>query len=250
MDIIKKAAVLVIGDEILSGRTLDTNTQTIAKKLGEVGIRLVEARVIPDDVDTIIKTVHALRGAVDYVFTTGGIGPTHDDKTAAAMAAAFGVPLTRNADAWARLVVHYKGEEQINPGRAKMADIPEGATLIDNPVSAAPGFCLGNVYVMAGVPHIMAAMLDGIIPTLEGGTKLLSRTVSADLAESVLAAGLEAIEVAHAGITIGSYPRYNAGKAAVAIVARGTDPDALTKAIEAVADLMRSHGGEPVFEGI
>ena len=249
MDIIKKAAVLVIGDEILSGRTLDTNTQTIAKKLGDVGIRLSEARVIPDDVDTIIQTVHALRGVVDYVFTTGGIGPTHDDKTAAAMAAAFNVPLTRNADAWARLVVHYKGAEHINPGRAKMADIPEGAALIDNPVSAAPGFCLGNVYVMAGVPHIMAAMLDGIVPTLEGGTKLLSRTVSADLAESVLAAGLEAIEGAHEGITIGSYPRYNAGKAAVAIVARGTDPDVLTKAIEEVAALMRTHGGDPVFEG-
>jgi molybdenum cofactor synthesis domain-containing protein len=233
------AAVLIIGDEILSGRTLDTNVQTIAKMLGERGIQVREVRVVPDVIDTIVSTVNALRRAYTYVFSTGGIGPTHDDKTAEAMAGAFGVKLERNADAWARLVVHYGGAENINPGRAKMADIPVGAALIDNPVSSAPGFVLENVYVMAGVPKIMTAMMEGVLPTLEGGAIIHSRSVEADIPESVIAGGLAAIEARYAGITVGSYPKFTPNqKPHTTLVVRGADLGAVEKAVADVTALV------------
>lgn len=235
------AAVLVIGDEILSGRTLDSNTQTIAKMLGTKGIQLREARTIPDVIDTIVETVGVLKGRYDYVFTTGGIGPTHDDKTAEAMAKAFGVALERNAEAWRRLVVHYEGEANINAGRAKMADIPVGAALIDNPVSTAPGFVLENVYVMAGVPKIMQAMLEGVLPTLEGGDVMHSRSVSADIPESFIAKGLGDIEAAHAGVTVGSYPKFTPNqKPHTTVVVRGADLAEVEKAEAAVAALIEA----------
>jgi len=244
----KTAAIIVIGDEILSGRTLDTNTQTIARMLGDKGIGVVQVRVIPDVIDTIVDTVNSVRPQVDYVFTTGGIGPTHDDKTAEAMAKAFGVALERNADAWARLVVHYAGVENINDGRAKMADIPQGATLINNPVSAAPGFRLGNVHVMAGVPKIMQAMMEGILPTLEGGAIVHSRSVLGEVAESILAKGLGAIEAAYAGISVGSYPKFTPNmKPSTTIVVRGTDGASVDAALENVAKLMREAGAEPAY---
>lgn len=239
----KTAGILIIGDEILSGRTLDTNTQTIATLSGAKGISVVHVRVVPDVIDVIVENVNAMRGMVDYVFTTGGIGPTHDDKTAEAMAKAFDVALERHADAWARLVKHYGGEEHMNPGRARMANIPAGATLIDNPVSAAPGFVLGNVHVMAGVPKIMQGMLEGVLPHLAGGAVTHSRSVSAPLPESELAEGLASIEAAHPGVSIGSYPKFSPGaKPAVTIVARGTDLPAVESAILAVSELMRSKG--------
>lgn len=229
------AAVLIIGDEILSGRTLDTNVQTIAKMLGERGVQVREVRIVPDVVDVIVDTVNTLRANYDYVFSTGGIGPTHDDKTAEAMAKAFGVALERNNEAWRRLVVHYDGEANINAGRAKMADIPVGAALIDNPVSTAPGFILGNVYVMAGVPKIMQAMLEGVLPTLEGGAVLHSRSVSADIPESVIAEELAAIEAKYAGITVGSYPRFSPQqKPHTTVVVRGAD---LTVVEQALSDV-------------
>jgi molybdenum cofactor synthesis domain-containing protein len=241
------AAILVIGDEILSGRTLDTNTQTIARMLGQRGIQVVEARVVPDIIEVIIKTVHALRAQVDYVFTTGGIGPTHDDKTAEALAQAFDAPLTRNPEAWMRLIAHYGGAEYMNPGRAKMADIPAGATLIDNPVSSAPGFVLENVYVMAGVPKIMAAMLEGVLPTLQGGAVVHARQVSAEIAESVLAQGLADIEAAHAGISIGSYPKFTPNqKPHTTIVVRGVDSAVVDVAVNAVVKLMQGVGAESI----
>ena len=244
----KTAAVLIIGDEILSGRTLDTNTQTIAKMLGEIGVSVVEARVVPDIVATIVQHVDTLRAQVDYVFTTGGIGPTHDDKTALAMALAFNVALERNKDAWACLVRHYNGAENINEGRAKMADIPVGAALIDNPVSSAPGFKLENVYVMAGVPKIMQAMMEGLLPKLEGGEKVHARNVAGDIAESLLAGGLESIENAHEGVTVGSYPRFSPDmKPRTTIVVRGCNLPMVDDAAAQVADLMRSLGVEPRF---
>jgi molybdenum cofactor synthesis domain-containing protein len=238
MQKIVTAAVLVIGDEILSGRTLDTNTQVIATMLGAIGIQIRDVRVVPDDVAVIAKTVNDLRGRFDYLFSTGGIGPTHDDKTAEAMAQAFGVTLERNAEAWARLVAHYDGPEHMNAGRSKMADIPAGAVLIDNPVSAAPGFILGNVYVMAGVPKIMKAMLEGVLPKLSGGAVIHSRSIECGVAESFLAEMLAAVEAAHAGVSVGSYPKFTPNqKPHTTIVIRGAD---LSVVEAAVVDLRRS----------
>ncbi|MBU6234300.1 MAG: competence/damage-inducible protein A [Alphaproteobacteria bacterium] len=242
------AAILIIGDEILSGRTLDTNVQTIAKMLGERGIQVQEVRVVPDVIETIVDTVNALRKKFTYVFSTGGIGPTHDDKTAEAMAKAFGTKLERNAEAWRRLVVHYAGEENINAGRAKMADIPVGAALIDNPVSTAPGFILENVHVMAGVPKIMAAMLEGVLPKLQGGAVIHSRSVSADVPESVIAGGLAAIEAKYAGITVGSYPKFTPNQQPhTTIVVRGADEAAVEAAIREVGTLMQGAGAVPQY---
>ncbi|MEJ0010251.1 MAG: competence/damage-inducible protein A [Alphaproteobacteria bacterium] len=166
------ACLVIIGNEILSGRTQDRNLAHIAAELNEVGVRLVEARVIPDIEDTIVATVNEVRGKFDYVFTTGGIGPTHDDITAAAIAKAFGVKLVRDKAAEKLLTDLYRGTDKLNEARLKMADVPEGSELIPNPVSTAPGFRVGNVYVMAGVPAIMQAMLKAVLPTLKGARKL------------------------------------------------------------------------------
>jgi len=243
----KTAIILIIGDEILSGRTLDTNTQTIAQMLAEKGIAVVEARVIPDIVDVIAGTVAALRRSCDYMFTTGGIGPTHDDKTAESMALAFGVALERHPEAWARLVKHYGGEENMNAGRARMANIPVGAQLIDNPVSVAPGFIMGNVHVMAGVPKIMQGMLETLLPKLEGGAVIHARSVAADLPESELSEGLAKIEADNPGVTVGSYPRFQLGHAPhVTIVCRSVDRETLERTVLAVKKLMEQKGGKPV----
>ncbi len=197
---------------------------------------------------TIAAPVRAVRTQADYVFTTGGNGPTHDDKTAEAMARAFDTKLERHAEAWARLEAHYGGLENINAGRAKMADIPVGATLFDNPVSTAPGFILDNVYVMAGVPRIMQAMMEGLLPKLEGGAVIHSRSVSADIAESTLAEGLAAIEAAHAGVSVGSYPKFTPNmKPHTTIVVRGTELPVVESALAQVAALMRDKGAEPVM---
>ena len=174
------ACVLVIGNEILSGRTKDANLAWLAVELNKLGVRLMEARVIPDVEETIVATLNEVRARFDYVFTTGGIGPTHDDITAACVARAFAVPLVRNPEAVRRLQAHYANPADLNEARLRMANAPEGATLIDNPVSKAPGFRIGNVHVMAGIPVIMQAMFDGIRHTLVGGSPMLSRTINAD----------------------------------------------------------------------
>lgn len=236
------AAVLVIGDEILSGRTKDANMGFLAERLAELGIRLREARVVPDVPEEIIAAVNALRARYDHVFTTGGIGPTHDDITAECVARAFGVPLLRHPEAVRRLEAHYEAG-QLNEARLRMANVPEGGVLIDNPVSAAPGFRIGNVHVMAGVPRIMQAMFDGIAPSLAGGDKVLSRTVTCDLGEGVIAAGLGAIAAVYPELSVGSYPYFRAGRFGTSLVLRGTDAERLSSATEAVRSLVVSLGG-------
>jgi molybdenum cofactor synthesis domain-containing protein len=201
------AAMLVIGDEILSGRTRDKNMNHLAKALTDHGIGLAEVRVVSDDRAAIIAAVQALSTAWDHVFTSGGIGPTHDDITAEAIAAAFDTPITVRADARAVLQAHYDRQGlELNDARLRMARIPDGAALIDNPVSAAPGFTLGNVHVMAGVPSIFEAMVASVLPTLTGGAPMLSQSLRVTRGEGDIAAPLGALAKAHPEVSIGSYP--------------------------------------------
>ena len=239
------AALIIIGNEVLSGRTEDANLTPVPRGLGRVGVRLAEVRVVIDDVAVIAETVNQCRASHDYVFTTGGIGPTHDDVTAVALARAFGVAVTRHQEAARRLALHY-GEDRLNESRLSMADMPEGAELIDNPVSQAPGFRMDNVFVMAGVPRIMEAMLDGVLPTLVGGSKVLSRTLSAELPESDLAAELARIQERYGETEIGSYPYFQRGCFGTSIVLRGIDGDVLERAAAEVRAAMVGLGAEPV----
>lgn len=241
------AAVLIIGSEVLSGRTQDANLAYIAKGLGEVGVVLREARVIPDIAEVIIATVNALRGTFDYVFTTGGIGPTHDDITAECVARAFGVPLILHPEALRMFQSHYQPGE-LNAARLRMAHTPEGASLIPNPVSRAPGFRMGNVFVMAGIPRVMQGMFDGVKHDLKGGPPLLSRTVSCGLAEGVLAQGLGEIQARHPELEIGSYPFYRRGQYGVSLVLRGREAARIEAAAAEVAAMVRALGGTPVDE--
>lgn len=240
------AALVIIGDEILSGRTHDKNTPWIAEQLNELGVRLAEVRVIPDVKEKIVETVNEMRdkknGGHDYVFTTGGIGPTHDDITAESIAAAFGVELELHDDALQALLDYYDKPEDITDSRKKMAYIPKGATLIPNPVSGAPGINMENVYVFAGVPRIMQAMFDAISHSLVGGKPVETRSVSADIAESLAADGLSAIQDKYPMLSIGSYPKYQNGRFGTTLVLRGIDDDALTKATQEVVDLVQSLG--------
>ena len=221
------AGVLLIGDELLSGRTKDTNLSTIAKWLGPLGVQVGEARIIADDSEMITQTVRAFSERFDYVFTTGGIGPTHDDITADCIAAAFGVGISERKDAMAELRTRYK-ESELNEARRRMARIPDGASLIKNPVSQAPGFQTQNVFTMAGVPSIMKSMLADIEHRIEGGAKVYSRTVEApNIGEGDAAKALGELEKAYAGVNIGSYPFFNAGLHGVNFVARGRDETVL-----------------------
>jgi len=240
------ACVIVIGNEVLSGRTRDANVAMIGAGLAELGLRLREARIVPDDRTAIIETVNACRARYDYVFTTGGIGPTHDDITAACIAEAFGVALERNAEAVRRLRAHY-GDGDLNEARLRMANIPAGAELIDNPVSQAPGFRMANVYVLAGVPRIAKAMFDGLKHGLRGGQPVLSRAVSADLREGDMAEALAAIQDAFPDVDLGSYPFLRNDRLGVSIVARGVDAARLEAAIARVAAAMTALGGTPVM---
>jgi len=241
------AAVLIIGNEILSGRTEDANLNWIANRLTQRGIRLAEARVVPDIEDEIVAAVQALSARYTYLFTTGGIGPTHDDITAQSIAKAFDRPLVINPEARERLEQHY-GAGKVSPARLLMARAPEGAVLVDNPVSAAPGFRIENVYVMAGVPAIMRAMIDHVVPMLAGGPVVLSRSVACEIGESVLADPLGAIQAAHPEVDIGSYPWFRNSRFGVSLVARGTDPAALAIVVGEISAMIRSLGGEPVLE--
>ncbi|MCC6007407.1 MAG: competence/damage-inducible protein A [Rhodobacteraceae bacterium] len=225
------AAMLVIGDEILSGRTLDTNTRTLAEALTARGIDLREVRVVPDEHDAIGAALNALRKSHDHVFTSGGIGPTHDDITADAVAAAFGVPIDVRADARALLEAHYTRSGQVlNAARLRMARIPEGAVLIENPVSSAPGFRLGNVSVMAGVPAVFQAMLASVLPTLAGGAPLLSATLRLERGEGEVAGPLAEVAMRHPALSFASYPFVAEGRFGTNLVIRGSDPDALARA--------------------
>jgi molybdenum cofactor synthesis domain-containing protein len=242
------AAAVIIGNEVLSGRIQDANLQFLAVTLKARGIRLREARVIADDPAAIIDTVNTLRARHDYVLTTGGIGPTHDDITAQCVADAFGVPLLRDPRA-VKLLEDYYGE-RINEARLRMANVPQGADLLENPVSRAPGFQLGNVFVLPGVPSIMRAMVDGFKHRLAGGAPILSRTVGAAVAESVIAAGLEAVQNRYPELEIGSYPYVRANRFGTSLVLRGTDPTRLDAAAQEVAQLVSALGVEPdVYDG-
>jgi molybdenum cofactor synthesis domain-containing protein len=235
------AAMLTIGDEILSGRTRDANMPHLASALAEKGIPLREARVVPDVHDEIAAAVNALRPRYTHVFTSGGIGPTHDDITADAVAAAFGVPIDVRDDARAILATNYANPEvELNAARLRMARIPAGAVLIDNPISKAPGFSLGNVHVMAGIPTIFAAMLEGLLPRLTGGPRLLSVSLRAGFPEGELAEPLGRIAAEHPAVSIGSYPFNSAGRFGANLVARSTDPEALAAAESALAAMVRA----------
>jgi molybdenum cofactor synthesis domain-containing protein len=239
------AAVLVIGNEILSGRTKDANLNYIATGLTEIGVRLMEARVVPDIEARIIEAVNALRGLYDHVFTTGGIGPTHDDITAECVAKAFGVKLIKHPKAAALLLAHY-GEANATEARMRMAHTPEGAELIDNPVSIAPGFRIGNVYVMAGVPAICQAMFDGIKGSLAHGDKVLSATIGGYIGEGIIAKDLGALQQRYPALDIGSYPFFRQGRFGASFVIRGTDADALGKAAAELRTIIRTLGADPI----
>ncbi|MFT5171909.1 MAG: molybdenum cofactor synthesis domain-containing protein [Gammaproteobacteria bacterium] len=235
------AAVVVIGSEVLSGRVQDINVNFLALKLNERGVRLREVRIIADDQQTIIDTVNALRAQHDYVFSTGGIGPTHDDITAESIAAAFGVALERNPQAVAILEQYYG--DRSNEARLRMANIPAGGALLDNPVSRAPGFRLDNVYVLPGVPRIMQAIFDGLAPTLAGGRPVLS-TVSAFVGESLVASGLEAIQGRYQDVEIGSYPYSRNQRHGCALVSRCVDEKRLAAVTEEIVALLHSLDAE------
>jgi len=241
------AAILVIGDEILSGRTQDTNTNTIARFLAVLGIDLKEVRVVGDVQAEIVAALNALRAGYDFVFTTGGIGPTHDDITADAVAAAFGVGIGYHPEAYALLEVRYPPGE-FNEMRKRMARIPHGASLVANPVSGAPGFHIGNVYVMAGVPMVMRAMLEQIAPELPRGQTVTSITVEADIPEGTIAPGLAQLQKDHKDVAIGSYPFYREGAAkpfGAQLVIRGRDGEAVERATLTLEDILRKLGAAP-----
>ncbi len=237
------AAVLVIGDEILSGRTQDTNTAYIARFLGALGIDLCEARVVPDIREEIVAAVNALRARYTYVFTTGGIGPTHDDITFESIAAAFGVDVHYHPEAMAMMAARYKPGE-FNEARKRMALVPIGAELVRNTVSTAPGVNIGNVFVMAGVPMIMRAMLDAIEPRLKRGAIVHAATVQARIAEGRIAQGLERIQKDHKDVAIGSYPFYREDGSGVQLVARGRDAAEVERAATQIEALLRELGVE------
>ncbi len=232
------AAMLVIGDEILSGRTRDSNTHFLAQELTRHGIALTEARVVSDEAPAVIAAVNALRASYDHVFTSDGIGPTHDDITADAIAAAFGTPIGHRADAMALLQAHYDRSGMVfNDARQRMARIPDGATLIDNPVSIAPGFTLGNVHVMAGVPRVFEAMVASVLPTLTGGDPLLSQSLRVMRGEGDVAAPFGALAAEYPDLSMGSYPFNQNGAYGTNLVVRGSDPARLNEAMLRLAAL-------------
>jgi molybdopterin-biosynthesis enzyme MoeA-like protein len=230
------AALVIIGDEILSGRTHDKNIAQIASWLDVQGIRLREVRVVPDLEDAIIGAVGTLRAAHDYLFTTGGIGPTHDDITVDAVAKALDREVVVHPEARAILVHYYETRGGLNEGRLRMARTPQGADLIPNPMSGAPGIQIGNIYMMAGVPHITAGMLEGLTGTLEGGLPLKVETIGCWIAESEVASLLREAERAHDACQIGSYPFFREGKVGANFVVRSTDAGELASCIDTLCE--------------
>ena len=235
MSTIITAAMVVIGDEILSGRTKDKNIGFVADYLTELGIDLKEVRIVSDNAEQIVEALNALRAKYTYVFTSGGIGPTHDDITAEAVSVAFNLPCTFHPEAMAILTKHYSHADlEFTDARKRMARTPEGATLIENEVSKAPGFRIDNVHVMAGVPKIMQAMMDAIAPTLKGGAKMLSATVECELGEGTIGGPLGVIQDNHPDTMIGSYPRFEEGNSSTQIVVRSRDEHKITAAMKDV----------------
>ena len=243
-----QAAVIVIGDEILSGRTKDTNSNTIALFLAPFGIQLKEIRVIGDDEKTIIETVNYLKKTYNYVFTTGGIGPTHDDITADCVAKAFGVGIDIRDDAIEMMLNRYKSED-LTAARLRMARIPDGASLIKNPVSFAPGFQIENVFVMAGVPNIMRAMLEDIVHRLEAGKIIISKTIKTEnLKEGDIAFSYGEIAKKYTELSLGSYPWFNGQGYGAQLVVRGFDEQAINSAIDDVFQMLKDLGLSPYIE--
>lgn len=248
-DRIWTAALVVIGDEILSGRTHDKNIAQIAAWLQVQGIRLAEVRVVPDVEDRIVEAIDALRFRNDYLFTTGGIGPTHDDITVDAVARALGLPVVIHPQARAMLERYYTGRGQpLTEARLRMARVPEGAELIPNRMSGAPGIRVGNMFVMAGVPHITAGMLDALTGTLEGGAPLIAATIGCWTAESEVADILRQAEKDHEGAQIGSYPFFREGRVGANFVVRSTDPDLVRRCVDSLASALEA-AGHPVTRG-
>jgi molybdenum cofactor synthesis domain-containing protein len=245
------AALVVIGDEILSGRTQDKNVAQLASWLNMQGIRLVEVRIVPDVLERIGEAVNALRATHDYLFTTGGIGPTHDDITVDAMAAAFGVPVVVHPEARAILEEYYRGRPGgLTEARLRMARVPQGAELIANPSSGAPGVKMGNVYILAGVPHIAGSMLEALTGKLEGGRPVVSATIGARAPESDVADLLRETEAAHPGVAIGSYPFFKDGRYGANFVIRSEDGESVAACARVLAEGLRAAGFDPVEGGI
>ena len=244
------ACLLLIGNEILSGRTEDKNLVYIAKGLNELGVQLREVRVIPDIRETIVETLNECRARFDYVFTTGGIGPTHDDITSECVAEAFGVGMYRDADTAALLKRRTEERgEQMNEARLRMATFPEGSVLLQQEVSAAPGYRIENVFVMAGVPRIMQMMFQQAVPHIAGGQRMLARGLAVDLGEGTIAEGLALVQARYRDIDIGSYPQMRKQSGfTVSIVLRGPDGAALDRAHAEIMQIMRDLGGNPVEE--
>ncbi len=237
------AAIIVIGDEILSGRTKDKNIGWLAEQLNQLGIQLVEARIIADNRQVIIDTVRHMSASYDLVFTSGGIGPTHDDITTEAVAAAFDVKVIRHPEAERRLIAHYRNTDlEFNAARQKMADIPETASLIDNPLSAAPGFILGNVHVLPGVPSILQAMFEGLVSRLPGGVQMTRITVQCQTGEGNIATILADVQARFDGVSVGSYPWFKPGQFGTAVVVSGLDKAVVKDAAAAVEAEVRAFG--------
>ncbi len=243
------AALLLIGNEILSGRVRDENLPFLAEQLNDIGVQLRECRIVRDEEGEIVTALNALRASHDYVFTTGGIGPTHDDITADSIAVAFGREINYHPEARARLEAHYActGAE-LNEARLRMARVPEGGSLVDNPISTAPGFRVENVFVLAGVPVVMRAMFESLRHELDGGAPVRSLSIAAHLSEGVMAAGLAELQGRYADIDIGSYPFYRGGRVGTSIVSRGTEEAALEALGGELRTLMRELGAEPIEE--
>ncbi|MDP6022345.1 MAG: molybdopterin-binding protein [Alphaproteobacteria bacterium] len=244
------AAVIIIGDEILSGRTKDQNLAFLAEALNEAGVQLRECRVVADVEAEIVAAVNALRVSNDYVFTTGGIGPTHDDITADSIGAAFGLAVDFNPEAVAILEAHYAHTgAELNQARMRMARTPVDAALVENPVSKAPGFRVENVYAMAGIPSVCQAMFHSMKHELIGGDPVRSISISVHLAEGTLANGLSALQDKYPDVGLGSYPFYHDGRFGASIVARSQLPERLAAAADEVRQLMRDLSGEPIEQG-
>lgn len=244
------AALLIIGDEILSGRTQDKNIAQVAGWLNLQGIRLSEVRVVPDVEDRIVAAVNPLRAENDYLVTTGGIGPTHDDITVDAIAAALGVPVVVHPKARTILEAYYETRGGLNEARLRMARVPEGADLIENRMSGAPGIRIGNIFILAGVPHIATLMLEALSGQLEGGAPLLSRTLGGWGAESEVADILRETERAHPGCQIGSYPFFREGRVGANFVIRSTEEERLAACEEDLAARLEADGREVVRGGV
>lgn len=244
------AALLVIGDEILSGRTQDKNIAQLASWLNVQGIRLAEVRVVADRQEAIVEAVNALRVRNDYLFTTGGIGPTHDDITVDSIAAALGVPVVVHPQARAALERHYATRGGLTDARLRMARVPDGAGLIENRMSGAPGIRIDNIFILAGVPHIAAGMMDALTGTLEGGLPVLSETIGCWVAESEVADVLAATERAHDGVSIGSYPFFREGRVGANFVVRSTEQAVLTACLIDLGHRLAAAGHETTTGGI